>query len=446
MIVFLEALKTGELHDTEIVVGEEPNTKTFLLHSLLLRLHSPYFLTALSDRWTKIENKIIKLRKPNISVEVFDIIINYIYSGTLNLSKNFITNVDLLIAADELLLEDLCSCIIENIVEKLQDKEYLSRNFASIQDATTKMDHFPRLSQSYKDAFQQDPSLIFKADDFVTVNQDFLLDLLNKNSHSLKPIEVWGKLMDWCRARSVELNQDVKHWTINNALTFRDLVHPYIQHIDFRNISPTDFSRKVRPYKDILNDASYILDHYSFNNYSNFKSTINSKIINSEHADFLSVVIKTMNNDAHNTLYEFNLLIRGTDNENNGFRRDSFYNSCEEKGPTITLARVKNTNEILGGFNSSKWKSYGMTIGNRENFIFSLDNDNLKNSIFSKVEDVKTVLRNVNNFIPDFGDLYFQIDTKKGSYRKNSYEKLIRRDEGQFEIDDYEVFQVNRIL
>lgn len=72
--IYEKALETGELYDTEIIVGEKPNTKTFRLHSLLLKLHSLYFRTALSNNWIKIEDKIIKLEKPNISVEVFDII------------------------------------------------------------------------------------------------------------------------------------------------------------------------------------------------------------------------------------------------------------------------------------------------------------------------------------------------------------------------------------
>jgi len=72
---YLKFLETGEFSDTEILVGKEPNTKIFRLHSLILKIRSPYFRKALSGEWIKIENNIIKFQKPNISIEVFDIII-----------------------------------------------------------------------------------------------------------------------------------------------------------------------------------------------------------------------------------------------------------------------------------------------------------------------------------------------------------------------------------
>jgi hypothetical protein len=84
---YTKILKTGELSDTEILVGEDPNTKTFRLHSFVLKVGSPYFRAALSNKWKKVENGIIKFKKPNISVEVFDILIKYViyyYVALLN--------------------------------------------------------------------------------------------------------------------------------------------------------------------------------------------------------------------------------------------------------------------------------------------------------------------------------------------------------------------------
>lgn len=71
---YTKILETGEYYDIEILVGEQPNTKIFRLHSFVLKVCSPYFRTALSSNWIKIENNIIKFKKPNISVKVFDIL------------------------------------------------------------------------------------------------------------------------------------------------------------------------------------------------------------------------------------------------------------------------------------------------------------------------------------------------------------------------------------
>lgn len=75
---YTKILETGELFDTEILVGERPNNKIFRLHSFVLKVGSPYFRTAFSKNWKKVENNIIKFEKPNISVEVFDILIKYV--------------------------------------------------------------------------------------------------------------------------------------------------------------------------------------------------------------------------------------------------------------------------------------------------------------------------------------------------------------------------------
>jgi hypothetical protein len=72
---YTKILENSELSDTEILVGENSNAKTFHLHSFILKVCSPYFRTAFSSNWIKVENNIIKFKKPNISVKVFEILI-----------------------------------------------------------------------------------------------------------------------------------------------------------------------------------------------------------------------------------------------------------------------------------------------------------------------------------------------------------------------------------
>jgi len=58
-----------------IEVGEAPNTQVFHAHSIILRARSPYFRQALSRSWAKIDGDVIKFSKPNISPNVFEIIL-----------------------------------------------------------------------------------------------------------------------------------------------------------------------------------------------------------------------------------------------------------------------------------------------------------------------------------------------------------------------------------
>src|SRR5947209_13249692 len=71
---YTKVLETGELSDMEIVIGDEPNTKTYRLHSFILKVYSSKFYAALTKNRVKTENDITKYQKRNISVEIFEII------------------------------------------------------------------------------------------------------------------------------------------------------------------------------------------------------------------------------------------------------------------------------------------------------------------------------------------------------------------------------------
>ncbi|CAI2200205.1 12493_t:CDS:1, partial [Funneliformis geosporum] len=51
--------------------------------------------------------------------------------------------------------------------------------------------------QFCKLAIRNDPLLIFKAEDFTTIKQEMLLDILEKNNYSDRSIVIWDKLMEW---------------------------------------------------------------------------------------------------------------------------------------------------------------------------------------------------------------------------------------------------------
>jgi hypothetical protein len=62
-------------YDTLIQVGENENIKEFRANSVILRSCSPYFEGALSSSWAKKENGMIIFNKPNITPNIFDIIL-----------------------------------------------------------------------------------------------------------------------------------------------------------------------------------------------------------------------------------------------------------------------------------------------------------------------------------------------------------------------------------
>ncbi|RGB29255.1 BTB/POZ domain-containing protein [Rhizophagus diaphanus] len=169
--------------------------------------------------------------------------------------------------------------------------------------------------------------------------------------------------------------------------------------------------------------------------------------------DFLilfNIIIRITKRQRREIIYNFTLLVRGS---RDGFSKKIFHEYCDDKGPTITIVHVKNSNEILGGFNPFNWESWKSNKGfieTKESFIFSLDRNDLENSIFSKVVDNKNAIYYSPNYGPCFGggksDIELFRREKYGRCVMTSYEKAIRQDEKFFEVDEYEVFQVSKII
>ncbi|RIA91538.1 BTB/POZ protein [Glomus cerebriforme] len=99
----LENLNNEKYCDITIEVGNDSSVKIFRAHMVILNCRSPYFQTILSTN----ENE-TPIKLPNISAEIFQIILRYIYGGILSLNEFDGSDIiKILKAADELSLEEL---------------------------------------------------------------------------------------------------------------------------------------------------------------------------------------------------------------------------------------------------------------------------------------------------------------------------------------------------
>jgi hypothetical protein len=68
-------LDDADDYNVIIQVGDNENTKEFRAHSVILRARSPYFKSALSSSWITKKNDMIIFNKPNITPNIFDMIL-----------------------------------------------------------------------------------------------------------------------------------------------------------------------------------------------------------------------------------------------------------------------------------------------------------------------------------------------------------------------------------
>ncbi|CAG8691265.1 16114_t:CDS:2 [Funneliformis mosseae] len=174
----LHILTNGlEEFNVVIEVGEAPNTQTFHAHSIILRARSPYFRQALSKNWARKERDVIKFSKPNISPKVFEIILKFIYSGTVNLmDKTMMEALDLLIATDELLLTELSDHVQEYLLH--YEVGWLEDNLITLWRKINQYESCRKLQEYCLSLICKDPNFLFKSPDFLSLDSSLLVPFL----------------------------------------------------------------------------------------------------------------------------------------------------------------------------------------------------------------------------------------------------------------------------
>ncbi|GBC09334.1 hypothetical protein RclHR1_08780005 [Rhizophagus clarus] len=206
---------------------------------------------------------------------------------------------------------------------------------------------------------------------------------------------------------------------------------------------------------------------------------IESNIIAIKHADLISKWIDRIDITNNSTsTYEFKLILRGT---RDGFEK--FHEVCDAKPRTLTIIKVKDSEEILGGYNPIQWDpdypdhdhdndnkdeykdedededeyeddyndgTNKNIINNKDSYIFSFDR-NEKVTYLNNISHVidKRCPAIVNPpftayFYEDlvlWGENYFNTRYCK----QTAYDKPIRKLEEKFSIEEYEVFQIIKL-
>ncbi|GES87401.1 hypothetical protein GLOIN_2v1785846 [Rhizophagus clarus] len=448
---FNNLLEEGVDHNVIIQAGEEPNTKSFRAHSGILRARCPYFRTALSETWVKPqEDGIIIFRKPNISAEIFDIILKYIYTGKIALDRQDGTGIlRLLMAADELILHDLFGFIQQHLIE--HKAEWMQENFDLVRRTVFQNDRLKKLQDYCVDKICKEPSLLFNLKDYLSVNLTVLLRVFQRDDLQLDEIEVWDYLIQWGTAHTCASTETpdlalehISKWSEEHVKVLQSTIYQCIPLIRIFQISSKDFFNKIVPYKDILSKSLYedVMKYHMVPDCPKPPSLMpprrggfESILIRAKHAALISSWIDR--NDINvfcnstsipyeysNIPYEFKLLIRGS---RDGFSPAAFHAKCDLQGPTVLVLKIHGTGQLIGG-----------------------DGEDLKNVVFSRVQEHSRAVLCSQAIGPCFGsgDLvmggtHANFNLELGcSCKRQSYERHLILNHDRFSVDEYEIFKV----
>jgi hypothetical protein len=389
------------------------------------------------------------------------IFIRYLYGGFTSIEgiiDKYI--IDVIAAANELELKQLFNAIEEYIIK---NKTAL---FSEISEGRLKInpfqiigyrDHFEKLHDFTLELICRNPIKYFQTKEFLEIKEDSLIYLLERDDLEMEEIDIWEYLVKWGIANQKLADKDLSTWTSDDFMILERAIHNCIPLIRFFQIPYKEYHSKIRKhFKKLIPETldDELLDSYL---YPNMKVKtlpprisafpFDSKIINAKEAARIYNWIDRKD-DKKQYIFnqvpcEFKLLLRGS---RDGFGLDVFHKLCENKGPTIIVAKVRDTNKIIGGYNPL-WKSQifkNKKIRNyyaRNSFIFSLTDR--ANPILSRI-----LTDHINNAIiidRQKGVSFGESDLWLGGYQwrcqQKSYEHKIIEQE-YFDIEDYEVFQV----
>ncbi|RHZ87643.1 hypothetical protein Glove_33g295 [Diversispora epigaea] len=468
-----ELLNDKEEYNVIIEVDQEQNKKSFTAHSAVLRYRSSHFNKELTNNVTNDDNNNKIITKPNTSAQIFEIILKYIYGGIINTENmDARTLFELMIVADKLEFEDLSLKLEDYLIES--KASWLRTHFSIVYRSIFKNNIFKNLENFYNDIIAKYPNLIFESAEFTTLHESALVSILKRDDLQMKESEIWNYVIKWGTAQNHTLPDKLEGWSDENFTTLKTTLQRCLPLIRYFHISNFDVINKIKPYKKILDEQiwndlkqhlmlpnqpiEYIILPPRINLTQELPKRINnelfSTVINEEHAAMISSWIDNQptSYSIRNYPYEFQLILRGS---KDGFAPRTFWDICNGYDNTIVVAKVKGTNEIIGGFNPLAWDSTkNILVKTNKSFIFSFEDNNIENFILSRVKNEHEALFYFpikDKYGPIFGYDEFMMKSDVSNFSKDKqsmcygsdvYEKSIRSSD-KFSIVDYEVMTNN---
>ncbi|RIA83347.1 hypothetical protein C1645_833994 [Glomus cerebriforme] len=438
-------------YDVIIQAGEGQDQKEIYAHSAVLCCQSNYFDKA-------FKNGKYTFNKPNILPYIFEAVLRYLYCGHIDLNtKNGPDILKLLVAADELglytLSEYIQKFVVDNQIFLFHDrKELLKNDPVGILEVIFQYDSLAALKEYCLKVICQEPDILFDPNKISAIPAQILETLLIREDLALDEIDVWNKLVTWAHAQHPTINNDPSKWTNDEATLMEKTVSRFIPLIRFHDINTTEYYEKILPYQGLLPEK-LSQEIWQFHCAVDIKPigslpsrsfcTIDSILIKTNHLALFASWIDNADVLLTKISYKFNLILRGS---RDGFNANTFHEKCDNKGATIIVAKIKGTNRVVGGYNPLDWSGNGDKFTS-ESFIYTFQNyHDFNTGRIGRVIQNEYAVRCYSNYGPLFGSYNLGSNdimmTEHGEWSSvtNSYPNLnIPRN---FEIDEYEVFQV----
>ncbi|RHZ88771.1 hypothetical protein Glove_21g331 [Diversispora epigaea] len=431
---FKQLFETMEGYDIKIYAGDD--SQEIHAHSLVLRARSPYFRGALSSEWVKKEKGYFLFKKPNVSAQVFKIILKWVYCGIVDLREYEGPEIlKILIASDELGLQKLIDFIQKFLIDNRDD--FLRQDPVGMLYIITRHLGFVSLKRFCLETICSDPDILFKSKKYLTLEEDVLILILKYDELLIDEIELWDCLIKWGIEQKPKLSNDVKKFSDKDFKTLEERLHNCIPLIRFHEISMKDYYLKIRPFRKIISEEleDDILRCYmvpdakpAHNKFPPRKIAIDSLLINKNvtllFASWIDKQQNTYYSDNEKKIpYKFELLFRCSRDGNSAY---TFHQKCDNQGATIVIAKIQNSEQLVGGYAPLDWNSSNSYKNTYDSFLFSMNNkNNISGATIGRVyQNYHCAIFCHSGYGPTFGagnDLYCPNSNNNWSRNPSSY-------------------------
>ncbi|RIB28434.1 hypothetical protein C2G38_2028551 [Gigaspora rosea] len=380
-----------------------------------------------------------------------------------------------MITTCEFLFEELAKHLETYLIET--KASWLRLHFSKVFQKSFQNNKFQELQNWCNDIIVKIPEKFFESEDFTSIQENVLISIIKQDDLQMEEIKIWKRVIEWGIAQNTGIPPDPKNWSNENCLTMKTTLQNCLPFIRYFQISSENVNDHLQPYRRILEDNLWddIMKRLLFPNKPISAVILPPRVVltqklpprttepfstiinEAQAAEITSWIDKKVDiYTATDNPYEFKLLCRGT---RDGFTSTSFWNLCDKQTNVVVVVKIKDTDEILGGYNPIGWdKTIDYKYYNCDkSFIFSLRNGTIQNSILSHAKNPKYAIYCEHKCGPIFGggsigdcDLVIFDRSNQCWNVRNAYEKRLRNvaydsyGVSYFSVDEYEVFRISK--
>ena len=157
--------------------------------------------------------------------------------------------LDLLDATKYLRLDSVNTALQKHLI--IHEATWIKSQFSHVRHIASQKNYKSILSFC-NDLAKYDPTVVFKAADFMQLDKDLLVNILEQDYIGTTEVEAWGKVVAWGKHRTVGLPEDMKDWQQGHFEALKTTLEDCIPLIRFFQFTAAEFNDHVIPYDGLL--------------------------------------------------------------------------------------------------------------------------------------------------------------------------------------------------